>query len=180
MPGPRGTKWASRRAAPGLLGPALPCSSQSDAAVRGVCLALSCGPGLGGGVSGAVTSPRDPAGDVRGAARVVGARLARARVGGAGPGPRTLRSHDRGDGGGGSRLRPSWRLLPGALGPAEPQAECSLRCPGAGGHARGREPGVPCPGTVRWVDREGRGSVAHARGPGARVWRPTATGEGTR
>lgn len=165
---------------PGPLRPRPPPQQPIRRCRPGVCLAQSRGPGLGGGVSGAVTSPRDPAGDVRGAARVVGARLARARVGGAGPGPRTLRSHDRGDGGGGSRLRPSWRLLPGALGPAEPQAECSLRCPGAGGHARGRESGVPCPGTVRWVDREGRGSVAHARGPGARVWRPTATGEGTR
>lgn len=115
MPGPRGTKWASRRAAPGLLGPALPSSSQSDAPVRGVCLVLSRGPGLGGGVSGAVTSPRDPAGDVRGAARVVGARLARARVGGAGPGPRTLRPHDRGDGGGGAEA--AARAPPGAASP---------------------------------------------------------------
>lgn len=165
---------------PGPLRPRPHSSGQSDAAVRGVCLVLNRGPGLEGGVSGAVTSPRDPAGDVRGAARVVGARLARARVGGAGQGPRTLRPHNRGDGGGDSRSSPSWRRLPGRAGPADPQAERSLRCPGAGGHARGREPGVPRPGTVRWVDKEGRGSVAHARGPGARVWRPTATGEGTR
>lgn len=66
-------------------------------------------------------------------------------------------------------MRPAWRRLPGRAGLADPQAERSLRCSGAGGHARGREPGVPCPGTVKWVDRERRGSVAHARGSGARV-----------
>ncbi|KAK7803571.1 hypothetical protein U0070_004207, partial [Myodes glareolus] len=79
-----------------------------------------------GGVSGAVTSPRDPAGDVRGAVRVVGARLTRTHGGGAGPGPGTRRPHDRGDGGGGSRLRPAWRRLPGRAGLADPQAERSL------------------------------------------------------
>lgn len=38
-----GTKWASVRAAPGLFGPAPPRSSQSRAAVWGVCLVLSRG-----------------------------------------------------------------------------------------------------------------------------------------
>lgn len=59
-------------------------SRQSGAAVRGGVSGPGPGPGPGGGVSGAVTAPRDPEGDVRGAARAVGARLARARGGGAG------------------------------------------------------------------------------------------------
>lgn len=99
-------------------------------------------PGPGGGVSGAVTSLRDPAGDVRGAARVVGARLARARVGGARPGPRTLQPQDRGDGGRRQLLAPllapplraRWPCRP--AGGAQPQVPRGWRARARAGARR--------------------------------------------
>lgn len=74
---------------------------------------------------------------------------------------------------------PTGTSLPLACCPRGPAGGAQPQVAEGGGHLPGREPGVPCPGTVRWVDREGRGSVAHARGSGARVWRPTGSSEGT-
>lgn len=104
-------------------------------------------PGPGGGVSGAVTSPRDPAGDVRGAARVVGARLARAGVGGARPGPRTLRPHDRGDGGAEAAARaPPGAASPGALALQTRRRSAASGAQGLEGTREGGSQASPVPG----------------------------------
>lgn len=161
--------------------PPPPRSSQSGGAARGVCPAQGPRLELGGGASGAVTAPRDPTGNGRGAARVVGTRLAPARGGGAGQGPGTLRPHGWGGGAAGAEVAALLAPPPSARSPSGPAGGGPRPQVPGGGRARARE-GVrglasPALGTEGGGPREEGPGSACARPGGAEL---ETRGQGTR
>lgn len=156
-------------------------SSQSGAAVRGVCPgAAAWGPegalgGRGFRVGPRDTRPRGPGrGAGQGAVRVSGARLARTRGGGAGHGPWTRRPRGGGSGRRGRRrpLAPCPAPPPSAFAPRTGRRRTAAQVPGggrAGTRAGVRGPCFPGPGTRRAADggrAEGGRRMRGARGLG--------------